>query len=740
MELITIMSSPPLYPTYPENGNLRMYNMFPFRRYTEEAIGIDDMTAYIPEVAAMGYNAVWVQPLQATGTMKQPHPDPALMTKVSGSLYAMADDHAFNPLIFPGDLTQEQCAEKLKKWTASVRLHGMFPLFDLVLNHVGINDNDVPTPLQRKLEPHLLLTKANARWPDIKGINYYRTGGKQNGINTEPKDLDFDKIDAVFETLWTPFITRYINDYGFMGIRIDAITHVPLAVQQRAIDLVQKLVHAKYGTNAFIVGELMVSNPEPYLTALSAEGLTHCLNPYSFFWGNNIEGGYINNTSSPFIKYLQQLSSVVLSPPATNLTAFKAILIDSMLFDAQQKLQAKTIYIFDNKCVPYFAINDDSYDVCFGKAIMAPLETLGEGPVLLSLLKAYRRETSKIGQREIKNELFQTLVSSSSLQTLISTSVPKQRDRGGLISVVGNHDVGTLKAKVMLDIAYNKAIANATDDVKQIAYIEHTYKHYKNLIKGARDTAQLAISLQNIFNLTERDVTQLCLDINLRMREKIFIQSMMCSGGWYSLAGDEIGVCHKPEVFEQFALDNTRVGSSLIEQCTSSERKNDLREFIRGINQILATLPRPSYADNATMHYTLIDSEKPGIKSANFLFLIARYSAIKNKFYLIGHTDLFLPELILNTKLRKMLADVPDLFMDVGRYDLTLIDKLGRTKQLKIDLASPSLSIVKRLSFTPTPPSVMAATGLFKPFSKEVAETGSDCDVAEEPSRPPYYS
>ncbi len=56
-----------LIPIYPSNGSLRMYNMFPYR-YTSDAIGIQDMMNYLPDVAAMGYNAVWLNPFQLTGT------------------------------------------------------------------------------------------------------------------------------------------------------------------------------------------------------------------------------------------------------------------------------------------------------------------------------------------------------------------------------------------------------------------------------------------------------------------------------------------------------------------------------------------------------------------------------------------------------------------------------------------------------------------------------------------------
>ena len=679
-------------PVYPINGNLRMYNMFPFRRYTEEAIGIDDMTAYIPEVAAMGYNAVWVPPLQATGTLPRPHPDPALTTNVSGSLYAMADDRAFNPLIFPGDLTQEQCEEKLKKWTASVRLHGMFPLFDLPLNHVGRAINGQFTPLQRKLGSDLLLDSSDERWVDTQNIDYFRTGAKtHHGVNTEPKDLDVDKIDAVFETLWAPFITRYILEYGFMGMRVDAITHVPLAVQQRAIHLVQGLVRTKFGTDAFIVGELMVADPKVYHTALSSCGFTHCLHPCGFYWGHNIEGGYHNtDDKSPFVKQNKELSTIVLSPSELiDMKSYTQLLIDVDKFDHTQKLLAKTIYIFNSKGVPCFVLNDDATDICFGKAVFAPIASLEEAVDLLRLLTDYRQALQlpatvkqKATQRASKNSIITTMQLSSSL-TALRENGHVQVNRGGLVGVVGNHDVGTLKAKVMLDIARSIAMNNAGTDGGRGHKVDVMYDQYKDLIKGIKNTGHLITILQMDFGLNDAQKTQLFLDVNLRMREKIFIQAMMCLGGWYSLAGDEVGMCHKPEVFEQFARDSARVGSSIKERYTSREHQHDLRGFISGINKMLSTLPRATSADKVSMHYVVLENEEYGVRAAKFLFMVSRYSAVEDKYYFMAHADALLSDEHLQEKMMQVFAQDPCLQAENG--GLQLVDKLGKVVKIRVE-------------------------------------------------------
>ncbi|WP_131796125.1 hypothetical protein, partial [Legionella lansingensis] len=224
----------------------------------------------------------------------------------------------------------------------------------------------------------------------------------------------------------------------------------------------------------------------------------------------------------------------------------------------------------------------------------------------------------------------------------------------------GNHDVGTLKAKVMLDIAYGRAMTNAGADERKIEDIQNTYKEFKNIIKGIVNTNDLMRRLQAAFGLTEKEKQHLFLEVNMRMREKLFIQAMMCRG-WYSLGGDEVGVCHKPEVFAQFGENPGRIGSSLLERAHSKCSQHDLRGFIRGVNEIMDVLPKPAYNDRATMHYLVLENEEFGVKAAEFLFVVVRYSAKENKYCLLGHTAEHLGDALLADKLRAMLASEPCL-------------------------------------------------------------------------------
>jgi glycosidase len=75
----------------PANGILRIYNQFP-RCY----IDINQMTLQLPSIAAMGFNVVWINPIQETGKLKHPlKQDPLGKGKNTpyyrGSLYATRD-------------------------------------------------------------------------------------------------------------------------------------------------------------------------------------------------------------------------------------------------------------------------------------------------------------------------------------------------------------------------------------------------------------------------------------------------------------------------------------------------------------------------------------------------------------------------------------------------------------------------------------------------------------------------
>ena len=534
-------------------------------------------------------------------------------------------------------------------------------------------------------------------------------------MNTPFYDLDFDKIECIFETLWLPFLTRYIMDYGFMGVRVDALTHVPALVQQRLFQLVQQLVRAQFQTNAFIVGELMISPPEHYLPALATTGLTHCFNPNSFFWSPLMEGGYMNSDVSPFIQKNQSLSTIVLSSSPPSLHTFRQILINNPSFNRTKPLQSQTIYLNQVNDSYFLALNVETYDICHGKYPIIPLSQLTEAPALQLQIWDYNLTNDSLSKRTIKKSILNMLKKSESLQSLIFRYPSPQKDLGGMVGVIGNHDVGTLCAKVMLDIAYRIAIETKTIHSKAID-LAQTLKDLKTVIKSIRSEEELLLQLRLKFNLSHSDMAQLSSQIPLHMREKIFIQAFMCLGGWYSLAGDEVGFCPKPEVFNQFAQNRDLIGASTLSDTHGLEK--DLRGFISGVNRILALLPRATLDDKTSMHQTLLKDTETEEISPHFLFMVVRYSAAEKKYYLIGHLDSLLPGPFINKIIIELLQYHPCL--RAKNCELIMIDKRGLTEQRMLDFTITHQGHVESSTepsiCLPTPASADSKTFRFSPM------------------------
>ena len=96
---------------------LRIYNLFPTL-----AGSIADWTAHLPRIAAMGFNAVYVNPFHYPG--------------FSGSLYAVKDYYRLNPR-FRGDEPGKSDDALLRDFTEAAPRHGLRVIMDLVVNHTS---------------------------------------------------------------------------------------------------------------------------------------------------------------------------------------------------------------------------------------------------------------------------------------------------------------------------------------------------------------------------------------------------------------------------------------------------------------------------------------------------------------------------------------------------------------------------------------------------------------------------
>jgi starch synthase (maltosyl-transferring) len=105
----------------PVGEGLRIYNLFPTL-----AGSIAEWVAQLPRIAAMGFNAVYVNPFHYPG--------------FSGSLYAVKDYYRLNPRFRGASRKSDEAL--LRGFTAAARGHGLRAIMDLVLNHTA-RDSDL---------------------------------------------------------------------------------------------------------------------------------------------------------------------------------------------------------------------------------------------------------------------------------------------------------------------------------------------------------------------------------------------------------------------------------------------------------------------------------------------------------------------------------------------------------------------------------------------------------------------
>ena len=185
---------------------LRIYNLFPTL-----AGPIAGWTAELPRIAAMGFNAVYVNPFHYPG--------------FSGSLYAVKDYYRLNPR-FRGKARGRDDA-LLRGFTEKARSHGLRPIMDLVVNHTAKDseliasrpnwfarngDGEVQSPFA--VDPND--PERKTVWGDLAELDY--------------RPPQRDEIIGYFEEL-----VRHYVGLGFGGFRCDAAYKVPAEVWRRLI-------------------------------------------------------------------------------------------------------------------------------------------------------------------------------------------------------------------------------------------------------------------------------------------------------------------------------------------------------------------------------------------------------------------------------------------------------------------------------------------------------------------------
>src|SRR3954468_11860219 len=207
----------------PMTEGLRIYNLFPTL-----AGSIADWTATLPRIAAMGFNAVYVNPFHYPG--------------FSGSLYAVKDYYKLNPRFRPhpnppprAGKGREGAASRqasdddlLRGFTKAAEGHGLRVIMDLVVNHTAKDSEltarrpqwfarDDRGEIQSPFPVDPDDPEKKTVWGDLAELDY-----------SPPQQ---DEIVAYFEEL-----VRHYVGLGFRGFRCDAAYKVPATVWRRLVD------------------------------------------------------------------------------------------------------------------------------------------------------------------------------------------------------------------------------------------------------------------------------------------------------------------------------------------------------------------------------------------------------------------------------------------------------------------------------------------------------------------------
>lgn len=182
----------------PNREPLLLYNLFPLL-----AGPVRTWAAEFPRIAALGCNAVYLNPIHQPG--------------YSGSLYSVADYYRLHPLLAEGDSNP---LGTLRNTFAAAHQAGLKVILDLVINHTAF---DSPLVTQ---QPHWYKRK-----PDGKIAH---PGALDNGRWVEWGDLaELDYTDAKARrelTFYWHKLIAWLQELGADGFRCDAAYQVPAEV------------------------------------------------------------------------------------------------------------------------------------------------------------------------------------------------------------------------------------------------------------------------------------------------------------------------------------------------------------------------------------------------------------------------------------------------------------------------------------------------------------------------------
>ncbi len=243
-----------------KDQRLVLYNVFP-RVYASMREAIGDLQRIGKD--GLGFNAVWLNPINSTSTqsVNRYNFESYEQSGVTGSLYATYDYAQLNHLLFPdlkdpnesklqrnGNPSFASDTEKalLFEYTETATKNGLVPLFDLVLNHVAkdslLVSNQSPHFQQLGIDTSKWFKNDIAHhWDDIVPFNYDDPTIRQQ----------------IIKHFWLPILTKYVNDFGFKGVRVDFATGLSPELQRELFPILEELVRNKFKASPIIFAECL---------------------------------------------------------------------------------------------------------------------------------------------------------------------------------------------------------------------------------------------------------------------------------------------------------------------------------------------------------------------------------------------------------------------------------------------------------------------------------------------------
>ena len=226
---------------------LRIYNLFPTLAGT-----VRDWMVHLPRIAAMGFNAVYINPFHYPG--------------FSGSLYAVKDYYRLNPRFRGGDPGNDETL--LSRFTDMACAHGLRVIMDLVINHTS-KDSELVTQ-----HPDWFTRDAKGELVSPRAID--PADARRQTVWGDLAELDYrpphqSRILGYFQGL-----VRHYVDLGFGGFRCDAAYKVPAEVWRGLVD------SAKAASPNVIFSAETLGAAKSSIFALADAGFDYLFN--SFKW------------------------------------------------------------------------------------------------------------------------------------------------------------------------------------------------------------------------------------------------------------------------------------------------------------------------------------------------------------------------------------------------------------------------------------------------------------------------